>query len=227
MSWTLGIDTSSTSLSLGLLKDGEPHLTFSRYVKNSHSEHITDVIKSFFALADITASEISHCVIVSGPGSFTGLRIGISFIKGLFVSGETKILALSTLENMAMSYPLQNGIINVIIDARQDNLFFSQFEKQGKNIKRLCEDKKITLSEFTSLISDDQFTLYDPAGNNRSSISEQLTATNSCSLEDLNLSTGLAAAQRGEQLLDSTEWTEAINIFPNYMQESYAERVKK
>ncbi len=227
MSWTLGIDTSSTSLSLGLLKDGEPHLTFSRYVKNSHSEHITDVIKSFFALADITAAEVSHCVIVTGPGSFTGLRIGISFIKGLFASGETKIYPLSTLENMAASYPLQNGIINVIIDARQDNIFYAQFEKNGKSLKRVCEDKKINLEEFSSLLSDDQFTLYDPAGNKRSTICDHLTTSNSSSLEDLNLSTGLAAAIRGEQQFDSSEWEEAINIYPNYMQESYAERVKK
>lgn len=227
MSWTLGIDTSSTNLSLGLLHNGVPHLSFSRFVKNSHSEHITDVIKSFLTLADIKATDISRCAVVTGPGSFTGLRIGISFVKGLFASGNTQIFPLSSLENMAMAYPMTDGIINVLIDARQDNLFFAQFKKENGLINRIEEDKKITVSEFYDLLNEEHFTLYDPAGNLRSTAFESLNPQRSSSLEKLNLSTGLSAALRAMESPESPIWDEAINIFPNYMQESYAERVRK
>lgn len=227
MSWTLGIDTSSTNLSLGLLHNGVPHLSFSRFVKNSHSEHITDVVKSFFSLAGITAEDISKCAVVTGPGSFTGLRIGISFMKGLFASGKTEVFPLSSLENMAMAYPMSEGVINVLIDARQDNLFFAQFKKEDGSITRIKEDAKITVTEFYEQLESDQFTLYDPAGNLRSTAFDNLNDKNSCSLEKLTLSTGISAAQRALEYEESELWSEAVNIFPNYMQESYAERVKK
>jgi len=227
MSWTLGIDTSSTTLSLGLLKDGEPHTSFSRYVKNSHSEHITSAIKSFLTLADISVDDISRCAVVTGPGSFTGLRIGISFAKGLFITKETQIFPVSTLQNMAFAAPVQDGIINVAIDARQDFLFFAQYEKKNGEFTVIKDDVKISKDEFLTIISNDHYTLYDTAGNQRSTLFETLTPKNSAPLESLHLSTGLTAALCAEQHLDSPLWGSVVNIFPNYMQESYAERVKK
>ncbi len=227
MSWTLGIDTSSTTLSLGLLKDGEQHTSFSRYVKNSHSEHITSAINSFLSLAEITVDDITRCAVVTGPGSFTGLRIGISFAKGMFITKETSILPISTLQNMAFAAPIQEGIINVAIDARQDFLFFAQYEKCNNSFKVLKEDEKISKEQFLSLITDDAYTLYDTAGNTRSTLFETLSSKNSASLSTLNLSTGLSAALCAEQQLDSPKWGHVVNIFPNYMQESYAERAKK
>ncbi len=227
MSWTLGIDTSSTTLSLGLLKDGEPHTSFSRYVKNSHSEHITSAIRSFLSLAEITVDDITRCAVVTGPGSFTGLRIGISFAKGMFITKETSVLPVSTLQNMAFVAPIQEGIINVAIDARQDFLFFAQYKKCDNTFTVIQPDEKISKEQFLEKLSDDTYTLYDTAGNVRSTLFETLSPTNSAPLSSLNLSTGLSAALCAEQQLESSQWGPVVNIFPNYMQESYAERVKK
>lgn len=227
MSWTLGIDTSSTTLGLGLLCDGEPNLSFSRFVKNSHSEHITTGIQTLLSLADISVDDISRCAVVTGPGSFTGLRIGVSFAKGLLITKDTKVAGISTLEHMAFMAPVGEKTINVAIDARQDYLFFGQYKKIAGKLTTVTEDRKITKDEFLSSISTDQFTLYDTAGNSRSTLFDSLTPQNSIALSNLTLSSGLSVALCAEQKDDSTIWNSVSDIFPNYMQESYAERMKK
>lgn len=227
MSWTLGVDTSSSTLSLGLLHEGTPVLSTSRYVKNSHSEHIAAVIQCFLSLSEIKAKDISHCSVVVGPGSFTGLRIGISFLKGLFANTGTLLLPLSSLECMAESYFIQDGVVETIIDARQDFLFRGQFKRENGKLIRIKDDEKISLEDFLSECDTDSTILFDTAGNIRSNLPASLEKLNAIAFDSLNLPTGLHAALRSKEYEHSDNWQEAINIFPNYMQESYAERMKK
>ncbi len=226
MSWTLGIDTSSSFLSIGLVHESSPQMSLNRYVKNAHSEHITTAIKSMFAMANISVADISRAAIVVGPGSFTGLRISIAFVKGLFATGETKILPLSTLETVAASWP-GDGTISVAFDARQDSVFGATFIKQKGCITRISDDAKISAETFLEMTRQSDIVIFDPAGNPHSPLIEGLADRPSLLLEKGNLATGLAAATLAISRGDSAFWTEAINIFPNYMQESYAERMKK
>lgn len=226
MNLTLGIDTSSSFMSIGLISDSAPQISLTRFVKNAHSEHITAAIKSILAMANCSASDISRCAVVTGPGSFTGLRIGISFMKGLFASGETKILPLSTLETVAMAWP-QDGTISVAFDARQDSVFGATFVKENGVIRRVNDDEKVDAAQFIESSKSSDIVIYDIAGNPNSPLISGLTDRSAVALETANLATGLAASRLAYSRIDSPEWTEAINVFPNYMQESYAERMKK
>jgi tRNA threonylcarbamoyladenosine biosynthesis protein TsaB len=196
-------------------------------VKNSHSEHITNIIKEFLKSAEITISDIDKCAVVVGPGSFTGLRIGIAFIKGFFATGETLVYPVTTLENMAIAYPLQNGIINIAIDARQENLFYAKFKRVNGELIRITDDKKVSKGEFFKDINSNEFTLYDYSGNRNETVFENLAKENSTNIDTLTLSTGISAAIFATKYGVADKFVEAISIFPNYMQESYAERMKK
>lgn len=230
MSWTLGIDTSTTLLSLGLYNNNQPELSFTRYVHNSHAEHIMGVIKSFLTLADITASDISTCGIVTGPGSFTGLRIGISFLKGLFVTGETKILPLSSLELLANALSVKSKEIAIALDARQDNLFLARFSADEKGIViRLSEDAKVTKEQFYNEITTADVIVYDTMGNTRSSVFEGIYDNpQAFSTGELSIARGLTVAKITSQVpAEDDSLVDVLHVFPNYMQESYAERVQK
>lgn len=230
MSWTLGIDTSTTLLSLGLYNDNKPELSFTRYVHNSHAEHIMGVIKSFLTLADIKASDISTCGIVTGPGSFTGLRIGISFLKGLFVTGDTKILPLSSLELLANALSVKSKEIAIALDARQDNVFLARFSADEKGlIRRLTEDTKVTKEQFYEQIETAEMIVYDTMGFARSTVFEDIYENpNAFSTDDLTIARGLTVAKVTSQVsADDDSLVDVLNVFPNYMQESYAERVQK
>lgn len=230
MSWTLGIDTSTTLLSLGLYKSDSPELSFTRYVHNSHAEHIMEVIKSFLSLANISASDITTCGVVTGPGSFTGLRIGISFLKGLFISGETKILPLSSLELLANAIPSKDQTVAIALDARQDNVFLGLFKTTATGeVTRLSEDEKVSKEDFYNKITHCDTIIYDTMGFARSTVfAELLESSKSFATTELTISRGLKVAQLASlHSSESDKLVDIINVFPNYMQESYAERVQK
>lgn len=230
MSWTLGIDTSTTLLSLGLYNNDKPELSFTRYVHNSHAEHIMGVIKSFLSLADIKANEITRCGIVTGPGSFTGLRIGISFLKGLFISGQTIILPLSSLELLANAVASKDKKIAIALDARQDNVFLGLFASDSEGtVTRIKDDIKVDKETFYTEISDSDLVIYDTMGFARSTVFNSLKENNSAfSTDELTIARGLTLAKITSNIPDDSELLcTALDVFPNYMQESYAERVQK
>lgn len=229
MSWTLGIDTSTTLLSLGLYNNTTPELSFTRYVHNSHAEHIKDVIKSFLTLANVTAADINKCGVVTGPGSFTGLRIGISFLKGMFITGDTTTLPISSLELLAHAIPVKDKRIVIALDARQDNVFSAMFSSDfNGTIQRVSEDEKLSKDAFYEQLSSNDYIVYDTMGFAKSSVFEKLyDSANAFATTELALSRGLTAAKLAATTTDESKLLPALEIFPNYMQESYAERTQK
>lgn len=230
MHWTLGIDTASTSLHIALLQDGKPFLSTSKMVLNSHAEHITPLIQSFLKQAEISAQEISHVGAVVGPGSFTGLRIGLSFIKGMFVSGGTKVRALNTFEVTAQSLGVPSSTLGIALDARQDNLFWATYSKSDRGIQEIQSPIKISKELFyNDAISEVDAIYFDTMGFSNSTLFDNLASMpQSVSLQSLVLSKGIAAAQLAyDSVEDESVWSEAVDVYPNYMQESYAERTRK
>ena len=170
MSWILGIDTSSAELSLGLLKDGEPFLSCSRYARNSHAEHITSAMNFLLESSGIEPADISHAGIAVGPGSFTGLRIGISFLKGFFLTSNTPILPISSLHSMAESFTCKDGSLVAIMDARQDRIFCAKFESGKDSLKRVSDDELVSLQTQDKIFKKDETLLIDTSGHSKSSV---------------------------------------------------------
>lgn len=225
MSWILGIDTSSAELSLGLLKDGEPFLSCSRYARNSHAEHITSAMNFLLESSGIESADISHAGIAVGPGSFTGLRIGISFLKGFFLTSDTPVLPISSLHSMAESFTCGAGSLVAIMDARQDRVFCARFEGGKDSLKRVSDDEIVSLQSSDNIIKKDDALLIDTLGYSNSSISNSYKSyKNIYMTNNLSLQRGLACAFIASRSIDAkNEWKNAKDILPNYMQESYAE----
>ena len=225
MSWILGIDTSSAELSLGLLKDGEPFLSCSRYARNSHAEHITGAMNFLLESSGIGPGDISYAGIAVGPGSFTGLRIGISFLKGFFLTSDTPILPISSLHSMAESFTGADGSIAAIMDARQDRIFYARFEGGKDSLKRVSDDEIVSLQSSDNIIKKDDALLIDTLGYSNSSVLNSFKSyINVHMTNNLSLQRGLACAFIASRSIDAkNEWKRAKDILPNYMQESYAE----
>ena len=120
----------------------------------THSESLMPMIDFCIKNAHIDFSDIEICAISDGPGSFTGVRIGVSTIKGLaFASKECKCIGVSTLEALAYnlsSYP-QESIIVALMDARRNQFYNAEFTftRSGK-LKRLSPDKLCDIDEILS-----------------------------------------------------------------------------
>ena len=191
-------------------------------------------MQELFAEANITAQEISTCGIVEGPGSFTGIRIGLSFVKGLFVDGATKCYGLSAFEVVAHASTVAKGTIGVGFDARQDMVFWASFNADNGVLTPVDTPQSLSKEQFYHKALPSVSTcLFDTMGFSNSTvfsaISSSITPPNSAlSIQETDLSRGYSSALLAfAQFQDALPGVEAVALEPNYMQASYAERARK
>ncbi len=113
-------------------------------LKKTHSQKIMPQIKSLFELSDLSPSSVDAFAAAVGPGSFTGVRIGVATVKGMAQALSKPCIPVSTLE--ALAFPLSHfsGIVCPILDARRGQVYNALFE----NGKRLYPDRALALSEL-------------------------------------------------------------------------------
>jgi tRNA threonylcarbamoyladenosine biosynthesis protein TsaB len=229
MSCILGIDTSSVELGIGLVKDGRPVMAVSRYSRNSHAEHITQCIDFLLETNKITASDIDSAAIGVGPGSFTGLRIGIAFLKGFFFGREAKALPLSSLESMAGSWQVSGKYVVAASDARNNEVFWARFWIENNTVTRKTQDVLSTLDDFRSGIHVDDIVLTDTLGYAKSTAFDFLSSRpDTFSVEKHPLSRGMSCAMiAASREGDFGLWKKPSDIVPLYMNTSAAEKKKQ
>ncbi len=228
MKQTLGIDTSSTELSIGLYGNGVPAVGMTRYVRNSHAEHIDAVMKYVLDSNNLRASDIERVAIAVGPGSFTGLRIGIGYMKGLFFGREVSVLEVSSLECIAASWPGEAPLISVALDARKGNVFRALFRNNPGGLERIGDDELVPLEQFRSELTPDTTVLTDALGFARSTAFADLHSLSvHYAVENHPISRGLTLARIGERTDESDpRWTTPREVLPRYLQPSAAERMR-
>lgn len=137
----LSLDSSALSASVALC-DGERRLSEAFInTTHTHSETLLPMAESVLKNANVTADDVDMFACSVGPGSFTGIRIGVSVIKGLAFGRGKPCVGVSTLEAYAEQAKELKGIIIPVTDARRCGLYNSIFESDGKSVNRLCEDR--------------------------------------------------------------------------------------
>jgi tRNA threonylcarbamoyladenosine biosynthesis protein TsaB len=229
MSYILGIDTSSIELCIGLFKDNQPVMSVSRYLRNSHAEHITQCIDFLLVSNKISAQDIGYAAIAVGPGSFTGLRIGIAFLKGFFFRREAKALPVSSLESMAGSWHVSGRNVVAASDARNSEVFWARFNLENGIVTRLTDDVLSPLDDFKSAIAADDIVITDTLGYAKSTAFDFLSnRPDTYSVEKNPLSRGISCAMiAASRINDTGLWRNPSDISPLYMNTSAAEKKQK
>jgi len=168
MSIIVGIDTSSTDLGIGIYRDGMPLASYSRYIGNSHAEHLTPLLATLLQTNGIPPHTVRQIAIAEGPGSFTGLRIGIAFVKGFAAGVNARVLPVSSLEILAYAARTVPGSVISAIDARNGDIFSAGFRSDGYRLHRNTPDTVVTRKQFLSGLSDDDIIVTDTLGYARS-----------------------------------------------------------
>ena len=144
----LGIDTSAVSCSAAIIKDNK--LLSESYLNTglTHSQTVMCLIDTALKNADVDFSAIDCVAVAAGPGSFTGIRIGVSAVKGLCFSDNKPCCAVSTLEALANAAALDGFVICPVLDARCMQVYSGLFRYENNELIRLREDAPITLEEL-------------------------------------------------------------------------------
>lgn len=157
----LYIDTSSNFLYTGIVEDDELLIELQENLGQNLSKEALPEIASMFEKTGITPQDIDKIIVVDGPGSFTGIRIGITIAKVYAYSLKTKITTISSLEAMATSFDRASYYVP-IIDARRGFVYAAIYDKNRKEVLfpqhiklNLLEEKLSTLEDYLIITNDE------------------------------------------------------------------------
>ena len=149
---SLFIDTSLVNVSISIIKDGKILSLIEKEIPNMHSVYATKFIKDALDQAKIDANDINNIFVVNGPGSFTGVRIGVTIAKTYGYLIKKDITPVSSLKSLAISSGY-DGIILAMIPANKSNYYVGVYDKDlnelvneqfmsKENILELCNQYK-------------------------------------------------------------------------------------
>lgn len=152
----LGIDASAISAGCALLSDKDKNRIVAESFLNTshtHSETLLPMIRDMLKSAGVELRELDKIAVTAGPGSFTGLRIGISTAKGLADAAHLPCVSVSTPEAIAYNFLGVDGVICACMDARRKQVYNALFKSENGVITRLCDDRAISLQELSEELS--------------------------------------------------------------------------
>ena len=143
----LALESSAKAASCAVLSDGEPLASAWQATGLTHSRTLLPMAADMLASSGLSLSDMDAVAVAAGPGSFTGLRIGIAAAKGLAWGAEKPCVGVSTLE--AMAWPLSHlgGILVCAMDARRQQIYNAVFRCENGVLVRLREDRAISLED--------------------------------------------------------------------------------
>lgn len=150
----LSMECSATPASVAIIEDGKLVASTFVNVRLTHSQTLMPMAENLLAASKLNIADIDGLAISNGPGSFTGVRIGISAIKGLAAPRELPCVAVSTLRAMAENYSDTDCIVCAVMDARCNQVYNAIFEIENNQIKRLCEDRALLCDGLSQEIKD-------------------------------------------------------------------------
>jgi tRNA threonylcarbamoyladenosine biosynthesis protein TsaB len=143
----LALDTSGPVAGIAILKNGEAAYEAMAVNRFTHSVSLMPMVEEGFAHSGLSISDIDMFAVTVGPGSFTGVRIGVSTVKGMAHGAQKPCIGINALEALASGIPFGDCTICSIQDARAGQVYGAAFNA-GMPPKRLINDEALKLSEF-------------------------------------------------------------------------------
>lgn len=224
-----GIDTCSMSSSASVVSDEKMIAQFSVNHKKTHSERIMPQIEAMLEAADISIGDINAFAAAVGPGSFTGVRIGVATAKALAQAQGKPCIAVSALEGLAAGSVTFNGIICPILDARRNQVYNGLFESDGRKLKRISDDRALPLEDLLNeLKNTDKNIIFmgDGVPVFKTAIADSLKERAFFAPLPLVFNQAASIAQIGLEKLKNGETVSYGELVPEYVRLSQAEQEK-
>ncbi len=227
----LAIDTTVKTAAAALVKDGKLIAEYSLNT-DTHSTTLLPMISSILRQSGNKVSDIDLFAVSVGPGSFTGVRIGVSAVKGLAFADQIPCVGVSSLEAMAMNFTGIHGIIVPVINARNKMVYTALFNSDGIHIpERMTEDEQILIADLLIKLKDISGTIYFTGDACEMLLAEEdKPETTAVTPEKLRSPSGYGAAIAAEQMWKNTEDKTVFHesrLAPIYLRKSQAERERE
>ena len=147
----LGIDTSSMAASVAVIEDNKLMCEYTINTKKTHSQKLMPMIENMLGLSDLNVREIDAIAVCEGPGSFTGLRIGMATAKAIAHVNDIPVIGVNSLEALAANMNLCDKKICSILDAQRNQVYTGRYQYEGT---KLVEIKEIGIQQIDELLEE-------------------------------------------------------------------------
>jgi tRNA threonylcarbamoyladenosine biosynthesis protein TsaB len=220
----LAIDTSSLTASAALT-DGDT-VVFGGSLENgfTHSRSLMPLVESAMNLAGWRPEELEGLAVTAGPGSFTGLRIGVAAVKGMALTLDVPVAAVSTLHALAAGCGPVSGLVAPVMDARRGQVYTALFEAEPV-FRRLSADRAAGVEELLAELSGREENVLFTGDGVRTYGEKLLAALNGrgrIAPPPLRMPRAAAVAMLGAAMIDRGETCDPRTLVPRYLRGSLA-----
>jgi tRNA threonylcarbamoyladenosine biosynthesis protein TsaB len=222
----LSLDSSTESASCAVVEDEKllGEITFN--FEKQHSVILMSMIDNLLSNLHLELDSLDGYVVAKGPGSFTGLRIGMATIKGLSLGSGKPYIAVSSLDSLAYNLAFAPGIICSIMDALRDNVYSRIYRFDNTNLISLTDYMALPVTELADKLNKFEEPVYfigDGTYKHREKFSSLLPNAHFAPTH-LNLTRASSLGELGLKLLNSGKSEDLNLITPIYLRKSQAER---
>ena len=151
----LALETSAKAVSAAVSEDGKILCSGYQDTGLTHSRTLMPIVEHILKNTGLTVADMDAIAVAAGPGSFTGIRIGVSAAKGLAFAADKPAVGVSTLAAMARNVAFCDGLVICAMDARRQQVYNALFEAKDGSLTRLTSDRAIALAELVEELKGD------------------------------------------------------------------------
>ena len=222
----LALETSAKSVSAAVVENGAVLCSAYQNTGLTHSRTLMPLVDGMLRAADLQMSHMELIAVAQGPGSFTGLRIGVSAAKGLAWTLDVPCCGVSTLLAMAQNLRHTEATVICAMDARRNQVYNALFRAKDGTLERLCDDRAIGLAELAEELKNDdslKFVVGDGAKLCYTYLQQQGIACRMAPAA-LVMQNAVGVGLAAEELAAEGKTVSAHELVPVYLRLSQAER---
>ena len=219
----LAVDTATPSCSVAVMENGRlaAELTLDR--PQTHSKHLMAMIRKVLDLCGLRPEGIEGLAVTHGPGSFTGLRIGMATVKGLAAALDRPVVTVSTLHALASQASFFPHIICPLIDARRNELYCSRYHRVNNELQAVSDELVLPVEKALGGLHEPALFIGNGAVAYRRQIVEILGDKAVLAAQNANLIRAGSVAAIARNKLDRREHEDLGSLAPRYLRKSDAE----
>ncbi len=215
----LAVDTSTECCGVAVMDAPAVQVHTVFIGKETHSKHLLLMIDEAFRLAGLNLADMEGMVVTRGPGSFTGLRIGLSTIKGLSVAGDKPVTTVSSLDALACQFLGNSLPVCVLLDARKEEVYTCRYRVADMILEKITAEQVLSPEEAVSGMNAPCLFVGNGAMVYRKVIEETAGANAIFAPVFQNFIRPEIVAYLGQQRLDNNEVDDPEKLVPVYIRQ--------
>jgi tRNA threonylcarbamoyladenosine biosynthesis protein TsaB len=221
--YLLGIDTSTKTGSVAVISESAVIAQYSLNIEVTHSERLMSTVDRVLMDTGIPMSQFDGFAVAIGPGSFTGLRIGLSTVKGLALATGKPVAAVPTLRALAWNMPFTSHPVCPMLDARKNEVYAALYTVDGSALKQTMPEAVIPLARLGDLITGRTVFTGEASHHYRAEIEKLFGDRALFAPRSAVLPSAASVAEIGLEMIRSGRYSDPDSLTPMYIRRSEAE----